>query len=135
MSVHMSIHKTKSRYDAKDAKHGHNLKAAELVLTHQAPRTNRWSLLSQEVSVRRSVCPENKNRYMGAWWVTLKVAKPVFLCFQWTSPRVALREATVRMMAGASPGMTQRILDQSMVQKCSGKGIICGKGKNEYQPL
>ena len=44
-----------------------------------------------------------------------------------SSSRIYLREATIRMMAGAAPGRTQRLLlDRTMVQKSgSNKGLIC----------
>lgn len=34
------------------------------------------------------------------------------------------------MMAGASPGLTQQLLDRSVRQRFSGRSIICGKEKN-----
>ena len=49
--------------------------------------------------------------------------------FQWAAQRVSLREATLRMMAGAAPGRTQQLLDKSLMKQNSMKGgLICGKG-------
>ncbi len=48
--------------------------------------------------------------------------------FKWARPRVSLHEATVRMMAGAAPGKTQQLLDRSLIQGSSARGLICGKG-------
>ena len=48
--------------------------------------------------------------------------------FQWARPRVYLHEATLRMMAGAAPNRTQQLLDRSLIQKSSSRGLICGKG-------
>ena len=49
--------------------------------------------------------------------------------FQWAAQRVSLREATLRMMAGAAPGRTQQLLDKSLMKQNSIKGgLICGKG-------
>eukprot|EP00094_Tigriopus_californicus_P003483 TCALIF_03351-PA protein Name:"Similar to Srebf1 Sterol regulatory element-binding protein 1 (Mus musculus)" AED:0.12 eAED:0.12 QI:0/0.8/0.66/1/1/1/6/119/998 len=45
----------------------------------------------------------------------------------WLASKISLREATVRMMAGAAPGRTQQLLDQSLMQKAASKSIICGK--------
>ncbi len=60
----------------------------------------------------------------------------VCLHFQWARPRVYLHEATVRMMAGAAPNKTQQLLDRSLIQKASARGLICGKGINlEHQTL
>ena len=49
--------------------------------------------------------------------------------FQWARARVYLHEATVRMMAGAAPGKTQQLLDKSLIQRNSARGLICIKGK------
>ena len=55
-----------------------------------------------------------------------------FPCLQWARPRVYLHEATLRMMAGAAPNRTQQLLDRSLIQKSSSRGLICGKGKSIY---
>jgi sterol regulatory element-binding transcription factor 1 len=52
--------------------------------------------------------------------------------FQWAKPRVYLHEATFRMMAGAVPVKTQQLLDKSLIQKSSARGLICGKGKDFF---
>ena len=42
---------------------------------------------------------------------------------------MSLREATLRMMAGAAPGRTQQLLDKSLMRQNTVKGgLICGKG-------
>ena len=33
------------------------------------------------------------------------------------------------MMAGAAPGKTQQLLDKSLIQRNSARGLICIKGK------
>uniref|UniRef100_A0A1Y1MFB5 BHLH domain-containing protein n=1 Tax=Photinus pyralis TaxID=7054 RepID=A0A1Y1MFB5_PHOPY len=49
-------------------------------------------------------------------------------------PRVFLYEATVRMMAGAAPGRTQKLLDRSLRQRYSKSSImICAKDKNHQE--
>ncbi len=48
---------------------------------------------------------------------------------QWASSRIPLREATVRLMAGASPGKTQQLLNQSLLQKTPSKGLLLCVGK------
>ena len=55
-----------------------------------------------------------------------------FPCLQWARPRVYLHEATLRMMAGAAPNRTQQLLDRSLIQKSSSRGLICGKGKSIF---
>ena len=52
--------------------------------------------------------------------------------FQWARARVYLHEATVRMMAGAAPVKTQQLLDKSLIQRNSARGLICIKGKFFY---
>ena len=52
--------------------------------------------------------------------------------FQWARARVYLHEATVRMMAGAAPGKTQQLLDKSLIQRNSARGLICIKGKFDF---
>nr|QRN68017.1 sterol-regulatory element-binding protein [Portunus trituberculatus] len=44
--------------------------------------------------------------------------------------RVFLHEATLRMMAGASPARTQQLLDRSLRHRYSRPSVICGKDKN-----
>lgn len=51
-----------------------------------------------------------------------------FSYLQWARPRIYLHEATLRMMAGAAPNRTQQLLDRSLIQKSSSRGLICGKG-------
>ena len=46
----------------------------------------------------------------------------------WARPRIYLHEATLRLMAGAAPNRTQKLLDQSLIQRSSSRGLICGKG-------
>lgn len=48
-------------------------------------------------------------------------------------PRVFLYEATARMMAGASPGRTQQLLDRSLHHRQSRTSLICGKDKNQQE--
>lgn len=36
------------------------------------------------------------------------------------------------MMAGAAPNRTRQLLDRSLIQKSSSRGLICGKGKKIY---
>lgn len=43
--------------------------------------------------------------------------------------RVFLHEATLRMMAGASPAKTQQLLDRSLRHRYSRPSVICGKDK------
>lgn len=38
------------------------------------------------------------------------------------------------MMAGAAPNKTRQLLDRSLIQKSSSRGLICGKG-NHFQVL
>ncbi len=54
---------------------------------------------------------------------------------QWASSRISLREATVRMMAGAAPGRTQLLLNGTLVPRGAQKGILCGKGDTKINPL
>ena len=51
------------------------------------------------------------------------------MLFQWARARVYLHEAMVRMMAGAAPGKTQQLLDKSLIQRNSARGLICIKGE------
>ncbi|XP_045621713.1 sterol regulatory element-binding protein 1 isoform X2 [Procambarus clarkii] len=44
--------------------------------------------------------------------------------------RVFLHEATLRMMAGASPARTQQLLDRSLRHRSNKSSVICGKDKN-----
>ena len=53
----------------------------------------------------------------------------MFLYLQWASQRVALREATIRMMAGAAPAKTQQLLDKCLATESTTLGLVCGKGK------
>ncbi|XP_045478897.1 sterol regulatory element-binding protein 1 isoform X2 [Harmonia axyridis] len=48
-------------------------------------------------------------------------------------PRVYLYEATTRLMAGASPGRTQQLLDRSLKHRQAKPKIICGKGDRTCQ--
>ena len=41
-----------------------------------------------------------------------------------------LHEATIRMMTGAAPAKTQQLLDKSLIQKSSARGLICVKGNS-----
>ncbi|CAL4175589.1 unnamed protein product, partial [Meganyctiphanes norvegica] len=43
--------------------------------------------------------------------------------------RVFMHEATMRVMAGASPGRTQQLLDRSLRQRYNKPSVICGKDK------
>jgi len=45
----------------------------------------------------------------------------------WARPKVYLHEATIRMMTGAAPAKTQQLLDKSLIQKSSARGLICVK--------
>ena len=49
--------------------------------------------------------------------------------FQWARPRMYLHQATLRMMAGAAPNKTRQLLDRSLIQKSSSRGLLCGKGE------
>ena len=44
---------------------------------------------------------------------------------------MSLREATLRMLAGAAPGRTQQLLDASLMQKTQSRGILCKDTKNQ----
>ena len=47
--------------------------------------------------------------------------------------RLYLHEATLRMMAGASPNKTQQLLDKSgSVKTGGGRGLVCGRDKDVY---
>lgn len=52
----------------------------------------------------------------------------------WLQNRLYLHEATLRMMAGASPNKTQQLLDKSASSaKTSGsRGLVCGRDKDVY---
>nr|AUZ82871.1 sterol regulatory element-binding protein 1 [Tigriopus kingsejongensis] len=52
----------------------------------------------------------------------------------WLLSKVTLREATVRMMAGAAPGRTQQLLDSTLMQKSQAKSLICGKDDRTLHP-
>jgi len=45
----------------------------------------------------------------------------------WLHTRLLLHEATMRMMAGASPARTQQLLDRSCSTPVTGPGLVCGK--------
>ena len=59
----------------------------------------------------------------------LNSLKRVSSNLNWARPRIYLHEATLRLMAGAAPNRTQKLLDQSLIQRSSSRGLICGKGK------
>lgn len=65
--------------------------------------------------------------YLAAFQRDLNSLRKVSEGLSWARPRVFLHEATVRMMAGAAPGKTQQLLDRSLIQRSSGRGLICGK--------
>merc|ERR1711972_867487 len=44
-------------------------------------------------------------------------------------PRVFLHEATLRLMAGASPAPTQQLLDRTLRYRSNRYSLICGDGK------
>eukprot|EP00090_Calanus_glacialis_P000418 TRINITY_DN10251_c0_g1_i2.p1 TRINITY_DN10251_c0_g1~~TRINITY_DN10251_c0_g1_i2.p1 ORF type:complete len:150 (-),score=19.49 TRINITY_DN10251_c0_g1_i2:227-676(-) len=46
--------------------------------------------------------------------------------------RLYLHEATIRLMAGASPGKTQLLLDRSAATKTNRRGLMCGKEREVY---
>merc|ERR1740124_1005958 len=46
--------------------------------------------------------------------------------------RLYLHEATIRLMAGASPGKTQLLLDRSALTKPNRRGLMCGKEREVY---
>jgi len=50
----------------------------------------------------------------------------------WLQNRLYLHEATIRLMAGASPGKTQQLLDRSAVTKAGRRGLVCGKERDVY---
>jgi len=50
----------------------------------------------------------------------------------WLQNRLYLQEATIRLMAGASPGKTQQMLDRSTVARTNKRGIMCGKEREVY---
>jgi len=50
----------------------------------------------------------------------------------WLQNRLYLQEATIRLMARASPGKTQQILDRSAVARTNKRGIMCGKEREVY---
>ena len=58
----------------------------------------------------------------------LNSLKRVSSNLNWARPRIYLHEATLRLMAGAAPNRTQKLLDQSLIQRSSSRGLICGKG-------
>ena len=66
------------------------------------------------------------NLIKDARFILLQIQNKIF---QWARARVYLHEATVRMMAGAAPGKTQQLLDKSLIQRNSARGLICIKGK------
>lgn len=45
--------------------------------------------------------------------------------------RVFMHEATMRVMAGASPGRTQQLLDRSLRQRYNKASVICGKERKD----
>jgi len=50
----------------------------------------------------------------------------------WLQNRLYLHEATIRLMAGASPGKTQLLLDRSALTKPNRRGLMCGKEREVY---
>jgi len=50
----------------------------------------------------------------------------------WLQNRLYLHEATIRLMAGASPGKTQQLLDRSAMTKTNKRGLMCGKEREVY---
>jgi len=50
----------------------------------------------------------------------------------WLQNRLYLHEATIRLMAGASPGKTQQLLDRSAMTKTNKRGLMCGKEREIY---
>eukprot|EP00090_Calanus_glacialis_P000417 TRINITY_DN10251_c0_g1_i1.p1 TRINITY_DN10251_c0_g1~~TRINITY_DN10251_c0_g1_i1.p1 ORF type:complete len:1045 (-),score=302.19 TRINITY_DN10251_c0_g1_i1:87-3221(-) len=50
----------------------------------------------------------------------------------WLQNRLYLHEATIRLMAGASPGKTQLLLDRSAATKTNRRGLMCGKEREVY---
>ena len=67
--------------------------------------------------------------HLSAFQRDLNSLRRLALGVDWVEARVTLREATLRIMAGAAPGRTQQLLDRSLMTKQSNKGIMCGKGK------
>lgn len=67
--------------------------------------------------------------YLTAYGRDLNTLRKIAAGLDWTMSRICLREATVRLMAGAAPGKTQHLLDKTLMQKTKAKGIICsGRG-------
>eukprot|EP00092_Neocalanus_flemingeri_P001165 GFUD01001241.1.p1 GENE.GFUD01001241.1~~GFUD01001241.1.p1 ORF type:complete len:1098 (+),score=305.94 GFUD01001241.1:251-3544(+) len=50
----------------------------------------------------------------------------------WLQNRLYLHEATIRLMAGASPGKTQQLLDRSAMTRTGKRGLMCGKEREIY---
>jgi len=67
------------------------------------------------------------SNYLQSFQHDLNSLKRVSESLTWARPRVYLHEATLRMMAGAAPNRTQQLLDRSLIQKSSSRGLICGK--------
>jgi len=51
----------------------------------------------------------------------------------WLQNRLYLHEATIRMMAGASPNKTQQLLDKSTsVETNKVRGLVCARDRDVY---
>nr|APH81347.1 SREBP [Paracyclopina nana] len=82
-------------------------------------RTNWWPIRFNNGNVSPNFLQEFQR--------DLNSLKRVSESLSWARPRVYLHEATVRMMAGAAPNKTRLLLDRSLIQKSSSRGLICGK--------
>ena len=66
------------------------------------------------------------SNYLHAFERDLNSLRRITDCLLWARPRVYLHEATLRMMADAAPNATRQLLDKSLIQKSSSRGLFCG---------
>jgi len=82
-------------------------------------RTTLW-----QNSMNEQVVPSN---FLTGCQRDLNSLRRVADGLNWARPKVYLHEATIRMMTGAAPAKTQQLLDKSLIQKSSARGLICVK--------
>jgi len=120
----------------------------ENLLRRQENLTNQDEKTTNEIAVMKNVlllCCDRQLRARTVLWQNLmneEIIPSSFLTgcqrdlnslkrvsdgLNWARPKVYLHEATIRMMTGAAPARTQQLLDRSLIQRSSARGLICVK--------
>ncbi|GAB0099908.1 sterol regulatory element-binding protein 1 [Sergentomyia squamirostris] len=92
-------------------------------------RTTLWELSVKNIPDYTPVCDVTVRHFQE----DLDLLRLITDGIPYVQQRVFLYEAVYRLMAGASPGRTQELLDRTLRHRATKPSIICGKDRNQQQ--